>query len=330
MCRMPASFGLPTGRGGSPLVKMRKEGWNMGEGRMESGLHELESALGHRFSRPELLVCALTHRSLAHELALAEGSIQAAGDIGAAGSIRAGGREDNERLEYLGDAVLGLVVAEALYAEHPEWREGELTRIRSGLVSRQRMAQVAEIIGLGKHLRLSRGEERSGLRLKSTVLSNTMEAVMGALYLDGGLEPVRAFARSQVMGEAAERLALELRSGAALGNYKSALQERLQAVRAGAPYYRVKNESGPDHRKFFLVEVRVKGLAGERGKPLARGVGSTIKFAEQDAARRALEQLESAGAHAGGALSPDAKPHAEPDAETDAEIDTGDEETSAS
>jgi ribonuclease III len=225
-------------------------------------------------------------------------------------------------LEYLGDAVLGLVVAEALYAAHPEWREGELTRIRSGLVSRQRMAQVAEAIDLGKHLRLSRGEERSGLRRKSTVLSNTMEAVMGALYLDGGLEPVRAFVRGQVMGEAAERLAVELRSGAALGNYKSALQERLQAARVGAPYYRVKSESGPDHRKVFLVEVRVKGGAGERGKPLARGVGSTIKFAEQDAARRALEQLESAGALASGEISQ----HAEAVAEPDAEADTGDEE----
>ncbi|MDR3753134.1 MAG: ribonuclease III [Terracidiphilus sp.] len=294
---------------------MRKEGLNVGEGRMESGLHELEAALGHEFSRPELLVCALTHRSLAHELAQIDGSIQAAG------SIPAGGREDNERLEYLGDAVLGLVVAEALYAEHPEWREGELTRIRSGLVSRQRMALVAEAIGLGKHLRLSRGEERSGLRLKSTVLSNTMEAVMGALYLDGGLEPVQAFVRRQVMGEAAERLAVELRSGAALGNYKSALQERLQAAHAGAPYYRVKNESGPDHRKVFIVEVRVKGPDGERGKPLARGVGSTIKFAEQDAARRALEQLEFAATLAGGTVSA----HAEPGAE----VDTGDEETSA-
>jgi ribonuclease-3 len=279
---------------------------------MKSRLDELESALGHRFSRPELLVCALTHRSLAHELALAEGSIQAGADIGAAG------REDNERLEYLGDAVLGLVVAEALYAAHPEWREGELTRIRSGLVSRLRMAQVAETIGLGKHLRLSRGEERSGLRRRSTVLSNTMEAVMGALYLDGGLEPVRAFVQSQVMGEAAERLALELRSGAALGNYKSALQERLQAAHAGAPFYRVKNESGPDHRKVFVVEVRVKGGAGERGKPLARGVGSTIKLAEQDAARRALEQLEFAAAHAGSG----------PEQETEAE--TRDEETPAS
>jgi ribonuclease-3 len=195
----------------------------------ESRLDELEAALGHQFSCPELLTCALTHRSLAHELAQADGGIQVAG------SIQAGTCEDNERLEFLGDAVLGLVVAEALYAAHPEYREGELTRLRSGLVSRERMAQVAETIGLGKHLRLSRGEERSGLRHKSTVLSNSMEAVMGALYLDGGLEPVRAFVRSQVMGEAAERLARELRSGAALGNYKSALQEFLQAAHAGAP-----------------------------------------------------------------------------------------------
>jgi ribonuclease III len=276
----------------------------MGEVRMESGIDELEAALGHSFSRPELLVCALTHRSLAHELAQSEASSQTVG------SIQAVGREDNERLEYLGDAVLGLVVAEALYIAHPEWREGELTRIRSGLVSRERMAQVAESIGLGKHLRLSRGEERSGLRRKSTVLSNTMEAVMGALYLDGGMEPVRAFVRSQVMGEAADRLVLELRSGAALGNYKSALQERLQAARAGAPVYRVKNESGPDHHKRFLIEVRVKSETGERGKPLARGMGRTKKLAEQDAARRALERLESAG----GALP------------ADAEIDTENEE----
>jgi ribonuclease-3 len=298
---------------------------------MESGLDELEAVLGHRFSRLELLVCALTHRSLAHELAQIDGSIQAAGVtagvIQAAGDTQAVSREDNERLEYLGDAVLGLVVAEALYAAHPEWREGELTRVRSGLVSRQRMAQVAESIDLGKHLRLSRGEERSGLRLKSTVLSNTMEAVMGALYLDGGLEPVRAFVRSQVMGEAADRLALELSSGAALGNYKSALQERLQAAHAGAPYYRVKNESGPDHRKVFLVEVRVKDEGGGRGKTLACGMGSTKKFAEQDAARSALELLERAGAHAGGVFSGDAEPDA---AEPDAEFGTGDEETSAS
>ena len=206
---------------------------------------------------------ALTHRSLAQPAC--------AGRTAAEEAIEAG---DNERLEFLGDAVLSLVVAEALFALHPDWHEGELTRVRARLVSRQHMAQVAEAIGLGQHLRLSRGEDRSGLRRKSTVLSNTMEAVMGALFLDGGLEPVRAFARSRVMGEAAERLAAELRSGAALGNYKSALQERLQATRAGTPVYRVKSETGPDHRKRFLVEVRLKAEAGTLpGKPLARGMG---------------------------------------------------------
>jgi ribonuclease III len=273
---------------------MHREGCNVGKVRAESDLNELEAVLGHAFSRSHLLLCALTHRSLAHELAQSEVSLQAAA-----------AQEDNERLEFLGDAVLSLVVAEALYTAHPEWREGELTRIRSGLVSRQRMAQVAETIDLGRHLRLSRGEERSGLRHKSTVLSNTMEAVMGALYLDGGLDPVRAFVRTHVMGEAADRLALELRSGAALGNYKSALQERLQAARAGAPVYRVKSESGPDHHKRFLVEVRVKGEEGERGKPLARGMGRTKKLAEQDAARRALQQLESAGDGAAQPLAAD-------------------------
>jgi len=248
---------------------------------MEGTLAELEAALGHDFANHELLVCALTHRSLANEHASEVGD----------GQARAAG--DNERLEFLGDAVLGLVVAEELFAAHPEWHEGELTRIRAQLVSREHMAEVAEAIGLGKHLRLSRGEERNGLRRRKTVLSNSMEAVIAALFLDGGLETVRAFARRRVMGEAAEQLAVELSSGAALGNYKSALQERLQAERAGTPVYRVKSESGPDHRKRFLVEVRLKSGAGEPGKPLARGIGSTKKHAEQDAARRALERLKA-------------------------------------
>jgi ribonuclease III len=253
---------------------------------VKADLKELEAALGHEFSSPELLVRALTHRSLAHQLAQADAGKKSA-------------PADNERLEYLGDAVLGLVVAEVLFALHPEWREGELTRIRSGLVSRQHMAQVAEEIDLGKHLRLSSGEESSGLRRRSTVLSNTMEAVMGALFLDGGLEPVRFFVRGRVMAEAAERLALELRSGQALGNYKSALQERLQAAGAGAPVYRIKGESGPDHHKRFMVEVRMKGEAGQKGKPLARGMGRTKKDAEQDAARRALSLLANEDSSAG-------------------------------
>jgi len=237
-------------------------------------MSELEAALGHRFAAPALLLRALTHRSLANEMARE--------------NSEAG---DNERLEFLGDAVLNLVVAESLFAAHPEWQEGELTRVRARLVSRNHMTSVAAAVGLGQYLRLSRGEDRSGLRNKSTVLSNTMEAVMGALFLDGGLEPVRAFVRSRVMGEAAEHLAEELRSGEALGNYKSALQERLQAVHAGAPVYQVKSESGPDHRKRFLVEVRLKAGSDEPGKPLARGLGSTKKLAEQDAARRALDRL---------------------------------------
>ena len=258
--------------------RVRKKRLQSGEARVEADLKELEAALGHEFSNPELLVCALTHSSLAHQRAQADQSKQSA-------------QADNERLEFLGDAVLGLVVAEALFVLHPEWREGELTRVRSLLVSRQHMAQVAEEIGLGKHLRLSRGEEHSGLRRKSTVLSNTMEAVMGALFLDGGLDPVRAFVRRQVMGQAAEQLAFELRAGAALGNYKSALQERLQATRAGVPVYRVKSESGPDHHKRFLVEVRLKSEDRGPGKPLARGMGRSKKLAEQDAARRALDRL---------------------------------------
>jgi len=260
-----------------------------GQRRVEIDLTELESVLGHPFARPELLVRALTHRSLAHELA------QEAEPGARSPMIE---DEDNERLEFLGDAVLGLVVAEALYAAHPEWREGELTRVRSFLVSRQHMARVAGRIRLGKYLRLSRAEERSGLRKTSTVLSNTMEAVMGALFLDAGLEPVRSFVGRQVMASDAERLAAELRSGDALGNYKSALQERLQASHAGSPVYRVKNESGPEHRKRFLVEVRLKGDTGGPGMPLARGLGRTKKHAEQDAARRALERI-AAGELAG-------------------------------
>lgn len=249
---------------------------------MEAVLAELEAALGHDFASPELLVRALTHRSLANQRALDDAGDEAAAD------------GDNERLEFLGDAVLGLVVGEALFLLHPEWQEGELTRVRARLVSRHHMAEVAADIELGDYLRLSRGEDRSGLRRKSTVLSNTMEAVIGALFLDGGLEPVRVFARRHVMGEAVEHLARELRSGAALGNYKSALQEHLQAARAGTPVYRVKSESGPDHRKRFLVEVRLKPAEGEPGKPLARGTGSTKKHAEQDAARRALVRLTPA------------------------------------
>jgi ribonuclease-3 len=268
---------------------------------VERVLDELEAALGHGFARRELLVCALTHRSLANEKTANEKATNEKASIGTANLERVtaqrqkevAGGEDNERLEFLGDAVLGLVVAEAMFEAHPEWHEGELTRVRAQLVSRKHLAEVAAAINLGSHLRLSRGEERGGLRNKSTVLSNSMEAVLGALFLDGGLDPVRAFARRYVMGEVAEQLAEELRSGAALGNYKSALQEYAQSAHLGTPVYRVKGESGPDHRKRFLVEVRLQGEDSKPGQPLARGKGSTKKLAEQDAARRAFEGLKT-------------------------------------
>jgi ribonuclease-3 len=263
-------------------------------------LAPLELALGHTFVRPELLIHALTHRSQAYELAM---------EI--TGKPDEGERADNERLEFLGDAVLGLVVAEALYQSHPHWQEGELTRIRAQLVSRRHMAEVALAIGLGQHLRLGRGEERSGGRKKAAILANAMEAVIAAMYLDagatagphfesgskkparpsGGLDAVRRFAEEHILGSAADDLARELLSGAALGDHKSALQEHLQATHSGVPVYLVESESGPDHRKRFQVEVRLRSMDGEVGEALANGIGSTKKKAEQEAARRTLELL---------------------------------------
>ena len=256
----------------------------------ESGIASLESALGHSFARPELLAQALTHRSQAYELAMES---PGKADSEAGSKID---RADNERLEFLGDAVLGLVVAEALYLSHADWTEGELTRLRAQLVSRRNMAVVAQAIGLGDHLLLGKGEERSGGRKKSAILANAMEAVIAAVYLDAGdagglggaLEPVRFFAQRYILGTAADELARELRSGAALGDHKSALQEHLQATHAGVPVYRVESESGPDHRKRFQVEVLLRDGDGEVGEALASGIGSTKKKAEQEAARRAL------------------------------------------
>jgi ribonuclease-3 len=251
-------------------------------------LSKLEQALGHTFARPELLMQALTHRSQAYELAMEN-----------SGKPEEGERGDNERLEFLGDAVLGLVVAEGLFESHPEWQEGELTRLRAQLVSRRHMAEVAQVIGLGEHIRLGKGEERSGGRRKAAILANAMEAVIAAMYLDaefagkrgGALEPVRQFARKHILGSAADDLARELRSGAALGDHKSALQEHLQATHAGVPVYLVESESGPDHRKRFQVELRLRTADGRLGDSLANGTGSTKKKAEQEAARRALELL---------------------------------------
>ena len=232
----------------------------------------LEAALDHRFADPALLRQALTHSSLAHESGAAEPQ-----------------REDNERLEFLGDAVVGLVAAEFVYRCYPELSEGHLTRLRGALVSRKHLAVVAERLSLGKYLLLGKGEERSGGRAKTALLANAMEAVIGAVYLDAGLDAVRRLIEARVMTPSIVALREQLDVGGGMGDFKSALQELLQARKQKQPEYHITGETGPDHRKSFFVEVRVAG------EPLAEGEGRTRKHAEQDAARRAIAKLQASG-----------------------------------
>jgi ribonuclease-3 len=241
----------------------------------------LERILGHKFVKEHLLVQALTHSSLAHEFQLSE--------IDNAGQSPP---EDNEQMEFLGDAVIGMLVAESLFRRFPELSEGDLTRLRSALVSRRHLGNVAARLKLGKYLRLSKGEERSGGRKKSALLANCIEAVIAALYLDAGLEITRDFVERAIITPSVMELQKEMIEGRSIGDHKSALQEFLQAQNGSQPVYVVKAESGPDHRKRFTVEVRVPDN-GVHGKALARGTGTTKKKAEQEAARRALEKLST-------------------------------------
>jgi ribonuclease-3 len=231
----------------------------------------LEARLAYGFADRGLLALALMHSSRVHEL----------NEAGAK-------KGDNERLEFLGDAVVGMLVAEAVYRRYPELSEGALTRLRGALVSRRHLAEVARELELGKHLLLGRGEEQSGGRARATLLANAMEAVIGAIYLDGGVEAARRLVETQVVAGAVEALRGRVMAGGGMGDFKSALQEWLQAQRQGEPEYRTIRESGPDHQKEFFVEVRARGAG------LAEGTGSTRKRAEQDAARRALEKLQAA------------------------------------
>jgi ribonuclease-3 len=239
----------------------------------------LPALFEHRFRRPELLTLALTHRSLAYE-----------SNPDAAPSPTA----DNEQLEFVGDAVLGLAVADSLFRRFPYAREGELTRLRASLVSRRHLGCVAERIGLGSLLRLGRGEEQSGGRKKPALLANALEAVIAALYLDGGLDAARPFIERHIIEPSIPDLHGALSAGdtfsGAIGDHKSALQEYLQAAGAGQPQYVLTAQSGPDHQKLFRVEVRIPdGNGGSRA--LAESEGSTKKQAQQQAARIAFERL---------------------------------------
>jgi ribonuclease-3 len=235
----------------------------------------------HRFKRPDLLTLALTHRSLAYETS-PDSLFNPA--------------TDNEQLEFVGDAVLGLAVAESLYRRFPDSREGELTRLRASLVSRRHLGAVAQRIGLGAMLRLGRGEEQSGGRQKPALLANALEAVIAALYFDGGLEVVRTFIERHIIEPSMPDLhgalsAPDTFSGA-IGDHKSALQEHLQATGSGQPQYVLTSQSGPDHQKLFRVEVRIPdGLGGSRA--LAESEGTTKKQAQQQAARIAFERLQT-------------------------------------
>lgn len=242
-----------------------------------------ESFFDYKFKDPSLLTLALTHSSLAYENN-PEG-------------VRHPG-SDNEQLEFIGDAVLGLVVAEALYRRFPNSREGDLTRLRASLVSSRNLAQVAVHIQLGPMLRLGRGEEHSGGQRKPALLANALEAVIAAMYLDGGLSPARDFIQRHIVGPADAELVSVLDStepfSGAVGDYKSALQERLQADGAGQPKYVMTDQSGPDHKKRFRIEVRVADGSGGF-MTLADAEGTTKKLAQQEAARRALAGLLLSG-----------------------------------
>ncbi|GAB4372204.1 MAG: ribonuclease III [Acidobacteriota bacterium] len=221
---------------------------------------ELERALGHVFRDRALLRRALVHRSWAHEH---------------------GEADHNEPLEFLGDAVIGFLVAERIVRRRPELDEGAMTRLRARLVNTRALADQARRLGLGKALALGRGEELTGGRDKDSLLADAFEAVIGALFLDGGVRAARRFVNRIVAKEIDES-----RSGrGGQRDAKTALQELAQARGWPLPAYHVIAEQGPDHARRFVVEVRLPG--GRSG----RGEGSSKKRAEQRAARAALEAI---------------------------------------
>jgi ribonuclease III len=237
---------------------------------------ELEEALGYHFSRPELLEQALTHSSHARELELS--------------TSPPGTRVDNEQLEFLGDAVLGLITTEELFQRFPNFREGELSKLRAHLVSEKHLIRVAQLLEFGHYLRLGRGEEKSGGRNKTALLVDALEAVLGAMYLDGGLESARTVVVKYIITPELERIASN-GSSLPLTDHKSALQEKLQAMGRPQPLYVLVKEQGPEHSKTFTVEARLQVTDRSEPEFVGRAEGSTKKNAEQGAAQQLLQYL---------------------------------------
>ncbi len=229
----------------------------------------LQQIINYNFRDPDLLQRAVTHRSWAHEQV-------------APGEEEAARRLHNEAFEFLGDSVLGLIVADYLFESYPEVTEGELSRMKHSLVSTTTLSKAAEQLTFGGFLRVGRGEEKTGGRRKCALLADVFEAILAAIFLDGGIDAATAFVRHALENE----LKAVDPEAAAAADYKTMLQERLQAECGVAPQYAVTETSGPPHRRTFHVEVSWEG-GSEQGK------GRSIKAAETTAARRALENLNA-------------------------------------
>ena len=230
--------------------------------RLRDEFEGLQQAIQYRFRDRGLLEHAMTHTSRANE------------DV-------SGGVADNESMEFLGDALLGFVIADMLFREFPQFDEGEKSKTKASLVSTATLARQAERLSLGEHLLLGRGEEKTGGRRKQALLADGYEALIAAIYLDGGVEQARAF----IVREFGSLVSQVRRHGVGSQDFKSALQEFLQGHDLPLPEYRLVGAVGPDHQKQFQVEVVVNGDS------VAVAVGPSKKEAEQDAARAALEKL---------------------------------------
>ena len=224
-------------------------------------MHTLEEKLGYVFKNKALLENALQHSSYANE-------------------HRSAGLRSNERLEFLGDAVLGVVTADCLYRKHPNLPEGDLTRIRAALVCEESLHEVAQSLELGRHLKLGRGEELGGGRERASILADATESVFAAVYLDGGMEAASALIHRVLLDKEREEVVEERRR-----DYKTQLQELVQRQAGQELSYRMAGEQGPDHAKTFVAEVLLNGAV------VGSGSGHSKKEAEQSAAKAALATM---------------------------------------
>lgn len=238
----------------------------------------LEKELQHSFKDRALLLRGLTHSSHANEEADASDDSNP---------------QHNEQMEFLGDAVLSFVTSRYLFERFPESTEGSLSKMRAHLVSARHLLKVAKLLKVGEYLRLGRGEERSGGRSKSALLVDSLEALVGAIYLDGGIEPARKFILNHIVKPELDYIEKDPERALSMSDQKSALQEFLQATGRARPAYHVVGEEGPDHNKTFTVEVQIEDENGSASKYVGRAKGPTKKRAEQLAAQQALAALKS-------------------------------------